>query len=92
MTPKAAIITVYIAFLAVFFCVVLFATFLDILGICTYVDGIMQPCKVGQYDVAALYNASPIISIFANTNLFFFWLLLGGCTLYIRDWWKKRNA
>lgn len=92
MTPKAAIRIVYIAFLAVFLLVVLFATFLDIIGICTYDDGIMQNCQIGSVDVSALYNTNPIISLFANTNLFFFWLLLGGGTLYYRDWQAKRSA
>ncbi|WGI20251.1 hypothetical protein [Amylibacter sp. IMCC11727] len=92
MSTKTAIIAVYIAFLAVFLLVVLFATFLDIIGICTYDDGIMQTCQIGAIDVSALYNSNPIISIFANTSLFFFWILLGGCTLYVRDWMKKRDA
>lgn len=92
MTPKAAIIAVYLAFLSVFFVVVLFATFLDIIGICTYDDGVMQACQIGRVDVSALYNTNPIISLFANTNLFFFWILLGGGTLYYLDWRKKRNA
>ena len=92
MTTKSAIILVYIAFLAVFFIVIMFATFLDIIGICTYKNGVMETCQVGNTDVAALYNTNPIISIFASSSLFIFWILLGGCTLYIRDWLKKRNA
>lgn len=92
MTSKTAIITVYIAFLCVFFVVVLFATFLDIIGICTYDDGIMQTCTLNGINVSALYNTNPIVSLFANTNLFFFWILLGGGTLYYLDWRKKKNA
>lgn len=92
MTIKTAIIAVYIAFLAVFLLVVLFATFLDIIGICTYDDGIMDTCIIGSVDVSALYNTNPIVSLFANTNLFFVWILLGGGTLYYLDWRKKKNA
>lgn len=92
MTTKTAIITVYIAFLAIFLLVVLFATFLDIIGICTYDDGIMDTCQIGPIDVSALYNTNSLFSIFANTNLFFFWILLGGGTLYYIDWRKKKNA
>ena len=92
MTTKNAIIAVYIVFLAIFLLVVLFATFIDIIGICTYDDGIMGSCTIGSVNVSALYNTNPIVSLFANTNLFFFWILLGGGTLYYLDWRKKQNA
>ncbi len=92
MTLKTALILVYVAFLAVFFVVVLFATFLDIIGICVFADGIMETCQVGRFNISHLYNSNPIVSIFANTNLFFFWILLGGGCLYLQDWLKKRNG
>ena len=92
MTRNQVIATLYIAVLAVFFIVIGFGILIDILGMCAYKNGVMGTCQIGQADVAALYNGSSIFGIFANTSYFFVWILLGGCTLYIRDWWTKRNA
>jgi hypothetical protein len=92
MSTKNAIIAVYTAFLTLFLLVVLFATFLDIIGICIYKNGIMQSCQIGSIDVSNLYNSSPLFSIFANTNLFFLWILLGGGTLYYFEWRRKKSA
>ena len=92
MSTKNAIIALYTGFLTIFLIVVLFATFLDIIGICIYKNGFMQACQIGPIDVSNLYNNSPIFSIFANINLFFLWILLGGGALYYFDWLRKRGA
>jgi hypothetical protein len=92
MTRQRLLLTLYLIPLLIFFAVIIFATLLDIIGVCTYKSGVMETCQIGASNVADLYNTNVFFIIFSNTSFFFFWILLGGCTLYIRDWLNKRNA
>jgi hypothetical protein len=91
MTRQRLFLTLYLIPLLIFFIVIIFATLLDIIGVCTYKSGVMESCQIGATNVADLYNNNLILIFFSNTNFFFFWILLGGGSLYARDWLNKRN-
>jgi hypothetical protein len=92
MTVKRLVITLYTLPLMVFLATTIFATFADMLGNCAYDDGTIQTCALWGSDYAWLYDRAHVIGFMSNWSFLVVWILLGGCTLYVMDWLKKRNA
>ena len=92
MTLKRIALTFYAIILLLFVFAIIITTFVELFGTCATTTAEILTCDLWGMDVTPLQNPTNVVGYLANTNFFIFWILLGGCSMYIFDWLKKRNA